>query len=211
MAVVGVLVQAEVRDQDGVGADLDNQVGQGELHDPGGVVGGRPARVLDGGHPEQDEATDARGDGLRGRLAQRVAGVLDDPGQRRHGHRLGQPLLDEQWLDQIRRMQPHLRDEPPQRGAPPQPTRPHIGERAGHRRRPRSRDGRLTCSRAFQVTANWARASTRTVTEGSGAMTSSRSPCSAIVSAVLGPIAPRTCARAACPRCRRGCAPSRTT
>jgi hypothetical protein len=82
VAVIGVLAHAQVGEDDAVVADLGAQVGQGELGDARGVVGGRAAAVLDRGHAEHDQAADAGPGRLRGRLAQAVPGVLDDAGHR---------------------------------------------------------------------------------------------------------------------------------
>jgi hypothetical protein len=130
--VVGELVEAEVgHDDEGVadlGADIPEsrvedalRVGRAGAH---GVLGRRDA-------VEHDPA-EAQTGGLGGGLAQRVAGVLDDAGHRRHRRRLRGTLLDEHRKDELRRVQPLLRDEPAHGRVSPQPARPRGGEPGTH-------------------------------------------------------------------------------
>ena len=78
VAVVGVLVDAQVGDEHHLVAHLGAQVGEGELHDAVGVPGPGALRVLVGGHAEEDHAGDAEGGELAHLLAERLAGVLHD-------------------------------------------------------------------------------------------------------------------------------------
>ena len=132
MAVIGVLAHAQVGEDDAVVADLGAQVGQGELGDARGVVGGRAAAVLDRGHAEHDQAADAGPGRLRGRLAQAVPGVLDDAGHRADRLRLADALLDEHRQHQFAGAQRGLGHQGAQGGRPPQPPGTGGGEASGH-------------------------------------------------------------------------------
>ena len=55
MAVVGVLVDAQVGDQHDVVADIVAEIGEGELGDAVGVVGTAPERILVRRNPEQHD------------------------------------------------------------------------------------------------------------------------------------------------------------
>ena len=88
VAVVGVLVQAQVGDQHGRVADLGGQPAQRHLDDPVRVVGRRAAAVLRRRDPEQHQPADAGVHRLVRGLGQRLDGVLHDPGHRRHRRRL---------------------------------------------------------------------------------------------------------------------------
>ena len=101
MAVVGVLVQAQVGHEHGGVAHLGGQVPERELDDAGRVVGRRAAAVLDGGNAEQDQPADARVHRLGGGLPQAVPGVLDDAGHGADRLRLGDALLDEHGQHQV--------------------------------------------------------------------------------------------------------------
>ena len=83
VAVVGVLVDAQVGDQHDVVAEVAAQVGQRELHDAVGVEGAAADGVLARRHAEQHDGADAERRQLGDLLAQALAGVLDDAGQRR--------------------------------------------------------------------------------------------------------------------------------
>ena len=81
VAVVGVLVDAQVGDQGDVVAEVAAQVGEGQLHDPLRVGRAAAGGVLDGRHTEQHDAADAGGGELGDLLAQALPAVLDDAGQ----------------------------------------------------------------------------------------------------------------------------------
>ena len=87
VAVVGVLVEAEVGHQHDVVADLVAQVAQGDLHDALGVPGARAPGVLLAGTPNRITAGMPRPASSAHLLAQRLRGVLHDAGHR--GDRLG--------------------------------------------------------------------------------------------------------------------------
>ena len=79
MAVVGVLVQAEVGDEGHLRPELVPQSAEGDLHDP--VLCPRPAAlgVLARGDAEEHERRHAQAGQPAGLLDQRLDGVLDDP------------------------------------------------------------------------------------------------------------------------------------
>ena len=140
VAVVGVLVEAQVGDEHDVVAHLRDEVAQRDLHDAVGVPRLRALGVLRGRHAEEDDARDAQRGQLGDLLAQRLAGVLHDAGQRGDGLRLGDPLAHEQRGDEVVDGHPRLGDQPPQRGRPaqsPQPFHSILGGCApGPHRRP---------------------------------------------------------------------------
>ena len=83
MPVVGVLVDAQVGDQHDVVADVAAQVGERQLDDPVGVEGAAAERILARRDAEQHHGLDAERGELGDLLAQALAGVLHDAGQRR--------------------------------------------------------------------------------------------------------------------------------
>ena len=119
VAVVGVLVEAQVGHQHDLAAEAVTQIGEGELHDAVGVGRARADGVLPVGDAEQDEAGDAEVDELGDLLHERVAGVLDDARQRGDGLGGVDALPHEQGCDQVVDRQPGLGHEPPhgRRGA----------------------------------------------------------------------------------------------
>ena len=128
VAVVGELVEAGVGHDDGVVADLGPHVAQRHVEHAVGVDAGAAPRVATGGHAEEHQAADARRDRLRGRLAQRLAGVLHDAGHGRDRHRLVDALADEQGQHELAGPQVGLGDEPTHRGRGTQPPGPVGGE-----------------------------------------------------------------------------------
>ncbi len=101
VAVVGVLVDAQVGHQHDVVAEVGAQIAQCDLHDAVGVVGAAPDRVLGLRHAEQDHGTHTEV-GERGHfVAQRLTGVLDHAGQRGDRLRLVDAFADEQRGDQV--------------------------------------------------------------------------------------------------------------
>ena len=97
---------------------------------PSGSTPPLPVASAAGGHAEEHEPADPGRHGVDGGLAQRVAGVLDDPGHRPDRRRLGGALLHEHRQHELARAQGGLGDEPPQRRRGAQPAGP-VG-REGH-------------------------------------------------------------------------------
>ena len=128
VAVVGELVEAGVGHDDGGVADLGADVAQRHVEHAVRVDARAPLRVAAGGHPEEHQPADARGDRLGGRLAQRLAGVLHDARHGRDRHRLVDALPDEQGQHELAGPQVGLGDQPSHRGRGAQPPRPVGGE-----------------------------------------------------------------------------------
>ena len=143
VAVVGVLVDAEIRDQHQVVAVVVAQVAQCQLDDAVGVPGLRPLGVLRGGDPEQDHGGDAEGLQLGDVGPQRRPGVLDLA--RQGADRLGlvDVLADEQGRDEVVGVEPRLPHHPAQRLGAAQAAEAALGEghpaEATDRDRPRPR------------------------------------------------------------------------
>ena len=133
VAVVGVLVDAEVGDEHHLVADLGAQVGERELHDAVGIPGAGALGVLVGGHAEEDHAGDAEGGELADLLAERLAGVLHHAGQAGDRLRLGDALPHEQRRDQVVDGDAGLGDEAAQGRGAAQPAEPALGEGHGVR------------------------------------------------------------------------------
>jgi hypothetical protein len=112
VAVVGELVQAEVRHQHGLVAELRVQVPQGDVQDAVRVEAAGADRVLVFRDAEQHQPTDAGLDRLDRGLPQALAGVLDDAGHGRDRYRLGRALLDEHGQHQLAGPHGRLGDEP---------------------------------------------------------------------------------------------------
>jgi len=118
MAVIGVLVDAEVGDEHDVIADVVTQVAERHLHDAVRVPRARPFGVLGGRHAEQDHAGNPQGGQFGDLLAERFAGVLHHTGQRLDRLRLSDAFPDEQGGDQVVGGEASLGDHAPQgRGA----------------------------------------------------------------------------------------------
>ena len=82
VAVVGELVEAQVAHHHDRVADLGDDVGDRDVEDPVGVERAGAGGVLRLRDAEQHDAAEPGLGRLGGRLAQRVAGVLDDAGHR---------------------------------------------------------------------------------------------------------------------------------
>ena len=102
VAVVGVLVDAQVGHDHDVVADVAAQVAQRQLHDAVGIEGAdcRSASFV-AGTPNRITARTPRAASSRDLLAQRLAGVLHDTRQRRDRLGLVDALADEQRCDQV--------------------------------------------------------------------------------------------------------------
>ena len=101
VAVVGVLVQAQVAHDDRVVAELVAQRADRPLRDAVGVPRLGAFGVLARRDPEQHERPHARRRRSRGLLAERLDRVLELAGHRRDRRRLGDALLHEQRRDQV--------------------------------------------------------------------------------------------------------------
>ena len=132
MAVVGVLVDAEVGHHDHVVADLGAEVGERELHDAVGVPRTGSLGVLGGGHAEEDDARHAEAGQLGDLLAQRLAGVLHDAGQAGDRLGFGDALAHEERRHQVVDAQPGLGHQPAERRGATQAAGPSRGEGGGH-------------------------------------------------------------------------------
>ena len=130
VAVVGVLVDAQVGDQHDVVADVAAQVGEGELHDALGIEGAGADGVLACRDPEQHDGPHAERGQLGDLLAEALAAVLDDARQRHDRLRLGDALADEQRGDQVARAHRRLGDEVAEGRRAPEAPRPVDGERS---------------------------------------------------------------------------------
>ena len=102
---------------------------------PSGSKAPLPTASLCGRHAEQHDGAHAERGQLGDLLAQALAGVLDDAGQRRDRLRLVDALAHEQRGDEVARAHGGLGDEVAQRRRAAQAARPVDGERGtGHRR-----------------------------------------------------------------------------
>ena len=152
MPVVGVLVEAEVGDQHEVVADL---VRGGRAARPArcrrvpraralGVLRRRARRTGSRRHAEGGELGDF--------LAQRLARVLHDAGQRRDRLRLVDALAHEQRRDEVVDGQTGLGDQPAQRRRAPQPPQPPL-RKATAKAKGAARRGRSARTRADRRSA----------------------------------------------------------
>ncbi len=130
VAVVGVLVEAEVGHHHQLVADLVADVVQGELGDAvgGPGLGALGVLAVGGRDAEEDDARDAEVGESPDLLAQRLSGVLDDPRHRWDGCRLGDTGPDEQGRHQVVDRQPGLGHQPAQGRRAPQPPQPPGGK-----------------------------------------------------------------------------------
>ena len=101
VAVVGVLVEAEVGHQDELIAHAIAQGAQGALDDAVGVVGLRPGRILRRRDAEEDQAGDAERHETLGLDDERVDRMLGLAGHGRDRRRPVDTLADEERGDQI--------------------------------------------------------------------------------------------------------------
>ena len=124
VAVVGELVEAQVRHHRQRVTHLGLDVADRDVEDAVGVHGAGPAGVLGRRDAEEHDAAEAELGCLGSSFQQRVTAVLDDARHGRDGHRLGRALADEHGQHQLRRHQRRLRHEVPQRRGAPQPSRP---------------------------------------------------------------------------------------
>ena len=129
VAVVGVLVEAQVGHDHDVVAQVAAQVAQGHLHDPVGVPRLGARGVLAGGDAEQDERPHAEVDLLVGLLAQRLAGVLHDAREAGDLAGLVDALADEERGDQVAGAQAGLGDQVTKGRGAPQTAEPLLRER----------------------------------------------------------------------------------
>ena len=133
VSVVGVLVEAEVRDHDGVVAEVGAKGRDRSLRDAVGVPCLRSLRVLARRDPEQDERDHAALADLGGFLAEGLDRVLDEAGHRRDRCGILEPFLDEQRRDEIGRTDLGLADELSESRGASEATRAMLGE--AHRRK----------------------------------------------------------------------------
>ena len=103
VAVVGVLVDAQIGHQHHPIADLVGQISQAQLHNSLRVEGLRADGILGGRHSEQDHGADAEVGQLGDLGAQALAGVLHDARQRHDRLRFVDALADEQRGHEIGR------------------------------------------------------------------------------------------------------------
>ena len=115
MAVIGVLVDAQIGHHDHPIADVGSQIRQAQLHNSLRVEGLRADGILSGRHPEQDHGTDAEVGKLLDLGAEAVARVLHDAWQRHDRLRFVDTLADEQRRNEVGHIEPGLGDEMPQR------------------------------------------------------------------------------------------------
>ena len=115
MSVVRVLVEAEVRDHDGVVAHLPLEGPEPQLGDPLRIVGRGSLGVLRGRDAEQHEGPDAPGRDVDGLLAERLDRVLDVAGHRGDRRGLVDPLLHEQRRNEVPGRELRLANEAPER------------------------------------------------------------------------------------------------
>ena len=91
VAVVGVLVDAQIGHQHHSIADVGGKIGEAQLHNSLRVEGFRADGILGGRHPEQDHGADAEVGQLVDLGAQALARVLHHPGQRHDRLRSSMP------------------------------------------------------------------------------------------------------------------------
>ena len=121
MAVIRVLVQAQIAHHHGVVAELGAERGDRLLADARRVPGLGPLGVLAHRHPEQHERANAGLGDLDRLLAQRFERVLELAGHGGDGDRLVDAFLGEERRDQIAGVERGLSDQRSERGCPPEP------------------------------------------------------------------------------------------
>ena len=139
VAMVGVLVHAQVGHQNHVVAHLVTKVTQGHLDDAVRVPGLGADGVLAVGYPEEDDGRDPQVTQCGHFGPQAGPGVLDDAGQRIHGLWIVDALADEQRGDQVVNRQAGLGDEAPHGGGTAQAARSRdevVHDRSLRRQRP---------------------------------------------------------------------------
>ena len=133
MAVVGVLVDAEVGDQHDLVAHLGAQVLRARAaRCPSGSHAPEPSASLWAGTPKRMTAGHAEAGQLADLLAERLAGVLHDAREAGDRLRLVDALAHEQRGDEVVDADAGLGHEPAQGRRAAQPAEPALGE--GHRR-----------------------------------------------------------------------------
>ena len=130
VAVVRVLVDAQVGDEDHVVAHLLAQVGERQLDDAMGIPRTGPFGILAARNSEQDHARDAEPSELRHLLAERITGVLHDARETRDRLRLADALPHEERRDEIIDRHARLGNQPTQSRGAAEPAQPALGE--GH-------------------------------------------------------------------------------
>ena len=115
MTVVGELVEAQVGDdgQPGAAATLARTA---RARMPVGSVAQPPSASRRAGMPKSITAPTPASAAARTASGRGGFAVLDHPGHQRQWPRLGQPVRDEQRLDEVGRVQPGLGDEATQPG-----------------------------------------------------------------------------------------------
>ncbi len=103
--MIGELIEADIGHDQAFVADLLAYGTDRGRQDAIGIEGSRAARILAFRYAEQHDACEARVRGLDRRLAERVHGVLDDPGHGADRTRLMQTLGDEHGQDQLARLE----------------------------------------------------------------------------------------------------------
>ena len=116
MAVIGVLVDAQIGHQDHPVADVRSQICQAQLHNSLRVEGFRADGILSGRHPEQDHGANAEVGQLLDLGAEALACVLHDARQRHDRLRFVDALAHEQRRHEIGDVEAGLGDEVPQGG-----------------------------------------------------------------------------------------------
>ena len=115
-------------------ADVVAQVAQRDLHDAVGIPRPRALGVLGGRHAEEDHGRARRAPASScDLLAQRLARVLHDAGQRRDRLRLVDALAHEQRRDQVVDPETGLGDQPAQGRRAAQPPQPALRARSSPR------------------------------------------------------------------------------
>jgi hypothetical protein len=131
VAVVGVLVQAEVAKDHVVVAELLAQEPEGPLGDAVRIPRLGALGVLPVGDAEQHERDESFGGDLVRLLAKGLQRMLGLPRHRCDGRRFGDALLHEQWSDQVAGREVGLSDQRAERGGPAHPSRSALWERHG--------------------------------------------------------------------------------
>ena len=136
VAVIGVLVDAQIGDQHEIVTDLGAQVAERHLDDALRVERRTAGGVLRRRQTEQHHRPDAETGQLGDLLAEALPAVLDHAGQRPDRLWLADVLANEERGDEIARAHGRLGDQVAQRRRPAQPAGPAGRERRGHGRSP---------------------------------------------------------------------------
>ena len=111
VAVIGVLVDAQIGHQHHSIADLGRQIGQAQLHNSLRIEGLRADGIFGGRHSEQDHGSDAEVSQLLHLGAHAVAGVLHDARERCDRQWPVDAFADEQRGDEVADVEAGLGDE----------------------------------------------------------------------------------------------------